>query len=196
MAAVAKAKPKHFPNLRVPHVAEWTSEKNVVLRACRSVNGKVATDTDGRQGRGKPNWGVLHPRRQRETMMRFCCQVCNEHLGDPIRLMDEPQGLRGTLPLKAPPASRMIVWDGLQAAEDGSVAILEPWLCVECAGYAMKACPGMQRVENRRLVYVQKFWFLATDVRLDDGRVGISYIKVLASPIDLVPVSLNMVVGA
>jgi hypothetical protein len=144
--------------LRVPHVASWTDESTDVVRHCPMV-GAPAAYTRGRQGRGEPRWGELHPERQRRAMYLLRCQVCD------TQLIHEDANL--------------VVWDGLQHDEDGHVVVLEPWLCDRCCQYALAVCPGLARQKGTRVLRGTKVLMLATTCRMPDGREAVSYVKAL-----------------
>lgn len=145
--------------LRVPHVAAWSSEVATVIRACPYSGEPSFFGSGGAQGRGTPVWGEMNFERQRRSMWERRCQVCDAKLS------------KGE--------SLLLLWDGVQHDDKGRPAVMEPWLCKGCQGYAYAACPGLRRDSNTYVMVDPKVELLATQAQLKDGRVGISYFKAL-----------------
>lgn len=144
--------------LRIPYVVTWSSEDETVLRYCPYAK-EVAAFTNGRQGRGKPVWGELHPERQRRAMWLLHCQVCDASLE-----MSE---------------ARLVIWDGIQTDVFRRPLVMEPWLCEECCRYSIAVCPGLAERPNRRVLIGPKVEMVAATVILPDDREAVSYIKAL-----------------
>src|SRR5262245_43809587 len=78
--------------LIVPYITTWSEEKHppyelveipgrgIAYRdetlADRDSNGVLWFHTPFRPGQGRPEFGKVHPARQRRTMQRLLCQVC------------------------------------------------------------------------------------------------------------------------
>lgn len=132
--------------LVVPYVASWSEERPVresLLRVRPDGGGlrwsdEVTEDRDDRgvlwgrtqaaQGTGFPQFHLVHPHRQRETMQRMLCQVCAQPAS---------RTSRGWLFLMSDEtAERML-------AEGGDLCT-QPPLCVPCAGISSLRCPHLR----------------------------------------------------
>ncbi|MGX2995035.1 hypothetical protein JNUCC64_12165 [Streptomyces sp. JNUCC 64] len=100
---------------------------------------ETASDRDARHvlwsrvtqapGRGRPDFGSVHPLRQRDAMTRFACQVCG---GEASRTA---KGWLFLLP--AATGSCGPEWPE-------GVLHTKPPLCLPCAGTALKYCPHLR----------------------------------------------------
>jgi hypothetical protein len=131
----------------MPYVGSWTSEDTCPTKVIERRGGGgigYADETildrdewgvlwariDCRVGVGKPQFGKLHPVRQRKAMRRLLCQVCAEPT-------DRTEG--GTLWL-VPGAE----------ARDGdhwpaSRATIHPPVCSSCARLSVRMCPALRQ---------------------------------------------------
>ncbi len=121
--------------LPVPAINIWSDETDgkgelrPVVRHDPLVDG-LAFFTEGRPGRGVPNFTRQHPARQRRSMIEGRCQVCDTSIrGD------------GWLPV----GPGIDVIDTVEKAPGRWLALTEPWLCDRCADYAGSHCPGLIR---------------------------------------------------
>lgn len=95
----------------------------------RDRHGVLWSRSPFRPGQGRPEFGQVHPLRQRRAMLRLLCQVC------------------------AGPANRTaegVLWLVRDYDEDWPnwperMAITEPPVCLPCARLAMRACPALRR---------------------------------------------------
>lgn len=116
----------HLPVVRglpVPHVAAWSSEGHSVIRYDPVVQ-RHAVFARGRQGRGRPLFGLFSAERQRHAVIGALCQICS------VKLDEGGAWL--------PAHDRLI--DGYNA---GRPMFLEPPCCEPCARYAAQACLGI-----------------------------------------------------
>ncbi|MFJ6213885.1 hypothetical protein ACIQGZ_11225 [Streptomyces sp. NPDC092296] len=129
----------------VPYIATWSSEKRYTRELVadpatgriayrderpgdRDAHGVLWTRVDSRPTRGRPQLGLVHPRRQRHAMRNLRCQVCDgpadvNELGSLWLLRDE----RGKWP----------GWPERMAATD-------PPLCLPCARVSVRLCPHLR----------------------------------------------------
>lgn len=108
----------------IPWVAAWSSEtwgKSLFEPGL----GRNALFTMGRQGRGKPVFGVLNEPRQRDAMLVGICQVCG------TRILERDQRF------VADPAPGRI-----QGRE--GIVVTEPWAHGYCMAYALEHCPALR----------------------------------------------------
>lgn len=110
----------------VPYVALWSSETYSHVAFDPNAGGHAALFTAGARGEGEPVWGKMHEPRQRETVAKFRCQVCNCKLKDERAFaMDVPQAM---------------------LYEDREIPLLmEPPACMKCIRIALAMCPGNRR---------------------------------------------------
>jgi len=120
----------------VPYIARWSAEQNItpdVIATARGLaypnetpydrdhGGALWARTALRRGQGKPDFGGVHPQRQRRAMQRLLCQVCGhranrtqdgvlwlveDHRGD---WKDWPEGLVTVHPPVCLPCARLAV---------------------------------------------------------------------------------------
>ncbi|MFJ6212788.1 hypothetical protein ACIQGZ_05575 [Streptomyces sp. NPDC092296] len=132
----------------VPYIATWSSEKrhheSLVVHPVtgrlayrderpgdRDEHGVLWVRADCRPKRGRPQFGLVHPRRQRHAMRDLRCQVCDgpadvDGLGSLWLLRDE-RGVRADWP----------AWPEGMAATD-------PPLCLPCARVSVRLCPHLR----------------------------------------------------
>jgi hypothetical protein len=126
----------------VPYIASWSSERRVrtpvVMRGRwgigyqrerpgdRDARGVLWTRNISAPGEGTPQFGSIHPARQRRAMRRLLCQVC----GAPA-----DQNEHGVLWLMSDAA---LGWSGEEMTG-------HPPVCLRCAGHARRACPHLRR---------------------------------------------------
>jgi ferredoxin len=128
----------------VPYVTRWstehTSAETVIIQQGRLAysqewpwdrdqHGVLWARVPLRRGQGRPEFGKVHPRRQRAAMTRLWCQVCGQaadHTSDGyLWLTGEDPNDRDNWP------------DPLETAD--------PPLCVPCAAKAVQLCPMLRR---------------------------------------------------
>jgi hypothetical protein len=129
----------------VPYVTSWTEEVEPApmvmwvpgsgigyadeILADRDRHGVLWCRAPSRPGRGRPEFGLVHPLRQRRAMRRLLCQVC------------------------AGPADRTedgVLWLVREFREDWPgwperMAVTEPPVCRPCAGLSLRVCPALRR---------------------------------------------------
>ncbi|WP_229759270.1 hypothetical protein [Peterkaempfera bronchialis] len=132
--------------IAVPYIASWSGEKRctgAVVEDRRSP-GRIAyrderpddrdeygvlwARADSRPTRGRPQYGLVHPRRQRHAMRNLRCQVC-----DGPADTDE----RGTLWLLGDDRGDWPGWPEEMAATT-------PPLCLPCARLSVRLCPHLR----------------------------------------------------
>jgi len=139
-----------------PYVTAWSGEKDppyvVVERpggggiayldetfTDRDRNGVLWFRTPFRPGQGRPEFGRVHPLRQRRTMLRLLCQVC------------------------AGPADRTddgVLWLLKDHREDWpswpeGMGVTEPPICLPCVRTSVRICPALR--EGAAVVRVRSF---------------------------------------
>jgi hypothetical protein len=130
--------PAHLRHLRrdhglpVPYVNVWGSHEapeRWSIRFDRTARDVCAFLADDRSE--GPDFTRQSPQRQREVMIRRLCQVCARRLEvDELHLVLSPVSMQtaavpelgGRVPL-----------------------VSEPWLCAECANFAVRVCPALIR---------------------------------------------------
>jgi hypothetical protein len=126
----------------VPYIATWSGERPVdtpvVGRGARGIayrhERKHDRDSYGvlwlrylrAPGVGEPQFGGVHPYRQRRAMRKLLCQVC----GEPA-----DRNERGIL---------WLVGQADQRPWSGPEATAQPPVCLRCAGPASRACPHLR----------------------------------------------------
>lgn len=130
---------------RVPYVATWSAEQDlpcrlVELPGCgvayedellgdRDAHGVLWQRAAMRPGVGRPEFGKVHPLRQRRAMRRLLCQVCAE----PADRNDS-----GVLWLMRDYRDDWLHWpEGMGA--------VEPPVCGPCVELSLKLCPALRR---------------------------------------------------
>lgn len=128
-----------------PYITAWSEEQNLPYTlverpgggiayrdetlADRDRNGVLWFRTPFRLGQGRPEFGRIHPLRQRQTMQRLLCQVC------------------------AGPADRTedgVLWLLKDHREDwpswpDHMGVTEPPICVPCVQVSLRLCPALRR---------------------------------------------------
>jgi hypothetical protein len=128
-----------------PYITVWSTETEPPFEMVERPGGGIAyrdetladRDRDGvlwlrtpfGLGQGRPEFGKVHPARQRRVMRRLLCQVC------------------------AGPADRTgdgVLWLLKDHREDwpswpDGMAVTEPPVCVPCVGAAVRLCPALRR---------------------------------------------------
>ncbi|RLL67290.1 hypothetical protein [Streptomyces sp. Z26] len=127
----------------VPYITRWSGERapdvELVVRRGRLAFAKerpydrdsagvLWTRTPSQPGKGRPQYGKVHPLRQRNAMDRLLCQVC----GQPAdRNEDGVLWLVGEDPDD-------------QGGRDGGLHTMHPPLCLPCAHTSIHACPHLR----------------------------------------------------
>jgi hypothetical protein len=128
----------------VPYITQWSAERTSRMRVTqdgrgigyvdelpgdRDSHGVLWTRVASLPGRGRPEFGRVHARRQRRAMTRLLCQVC----GQPA-----DRGADGVLWLIGEDPHRPGTWP---------VPLLttHPPVCAECAVGSVQACPHLRR---------------------------------------------------
>jgi hypothetical protein len=128
-----------------PYITAWSEEFDPPFRLVERRGGGIAyvdetmTDRDSngvlwfrtpfRHGHGRPEFGQVHPLRQRRTMLRLLCQVC------------------------AGPADRTddgVLWLLQDHREDWpswpeGMGVTEPPICLPCIRTSVRMCPALRR---------------------------------------------------
>lgn len=131
--------------LVVPYVTTWTGEQEpsvtVVERRTggigyarenlldRDEHGVLWSQLPSCPGRGRPEFGKVHPLRQRRAMRRLLCQVCGgpadrDETGDVLWLWKDHRE----------------DWPGWPEG----MWVTEPPVCVPCVGLAVRLCPALR----------------------------------------------------
>ncbi|KOV88305.1 hypothetical protein [Nocardia sp. NRRL S-836] len=129
----------------VPYVTAWTGERRVPYRLVArpgigiGYTDEVMGDRDARgvlwmraavrHGAGRPEFGQVHPLRQRRAMRRLLCQVC---AGPADRNGD------GVLWLLRDHGNDWADWPE-------GMATVDPPVCVPCVAITLRLCPAMRR---------------------------------------------------
>lgn len=130
--------------MKVPYVTTWSTERPSPARVVthprfgiayadetmgdRDGNGVLWPRMPSRPGHGRPEFGKVHPLRQRRAMRRLLCQVC------------------------AGPADRTglgVLWMLRDFRADWPgwperMAAIEPPVCLPCAHTSIRACPSLR----------------------------------------------------
>ena len=129
-----------------PYVTAWSEEKDppyvVVERpggggiayldetfTDRDRNGVLWFRTPFRPGQGRPEFGRVHPLRQRRTMLRLLCQVC----AGPADRTDD-----GVLWLLQDNRDDWPSWPH-------GMGVTEPPICLPCVRTSVRMCPALRR---------------------------------------------------
>jgi hypothetical protein len=119
--------PRGRQGMPVPRIVAWSSERWAAIRHDPLVD-RPAVFTDGREGRGRPVFGVMNEVRQRRAVMARLCGVCFAELGDGgWWLPNYPKLLLGTATVGG----------------DEYPMTTEPPCCEPCATWAITGCPGI-----------------------------------------------------
>lgn len=140
-----------------PYVTSWTGEQQprpaLVERAGRLAyptedlydrdrNGVLWSRTPLRPGRGRPDFGKVHPLRQRRAMADLLCQVCSQPADR------DADGVLWLLP------DFREDWAGWPTR----MAAIEPPVCLGCVQLSVRYCPALRdgaaaiRVRNSTIV--------------------------------------------
>lgn len=127
----------------VPYVAAWSEEQDAPFVLVERYGGityqdETAADRDNRgvlwfrtpfrRGHGRPEFGRVHPLRQRRAMLRLLCQVC----AGPADQTDD-----GVLWLLQDHREDWPSWpDGM--------AVTEPPICLSCLRTSVSVCPALR----------------------------------------------------
>lgn len=128
-----------------PYITMWSAEQDLLCRlverpglgigyadelpADRDAQGVLWRQTAAHHGLGRPEFGKVHPLRQRQAMERLLCQVC----GGPADRTEE-----GVLWLMRDYRGDWPRWpEGM-----GSV---EPPVCLPCVAMSLRLCPALRR---------------------------------------------------
>jgi len=128
----------------VPYVTAWSTERTLPAQVAahpnfgigyadetlgdRDRHGILWPRTPSRPGHGRPEFGKVHPLRQRRAMRRLRCQVC---AGPPDR------DALGVLWLLRDHRADWSDWPERMAAT-------EPPVCLRCARLSVRACPALR----------------------------------------------------
>ncbi|MFD5029379.1 hypothetical protein ACFWM0_02950 [Streptomyces sp. NPDC058405] len=97
----------------------------------RDSNGVLWTRTPSQPGKGRPEYGKIHPHRQRNAMEQLLCQVCG-------RPADRNQD--GTLWLLGEDLQDPVIPTG-----QTGILTAHPPLCLPCAHTSVGACPHLRK---------------------------------------------------
>lgn len=127
-----------------PYVTAWTEERDpsstVVMRRGvgiayedervfdRDEHGVLWSRTPSRPGCGRPDFGRVHPLRQRHAMRLLLCQVC----ASPADRTDE-----GVLWLLKDHRADWLGWPN-------RMGVSEPPVCVPCVRLSVRLCPALR----------------------------------------------------
>ncbi|MCH6163133.1 hypothetical protein [Streptomyces marispadix] len=140
----AAAKPLRRPTV-VPFIARWSAEDQAPRPQVVERKGRIAfvherrydRDAHGvlwdrvpfQPGKGVPQFGRLHPLRQRNAMELLLCHVC----GDPADR--DPDGVLWLLAEALDPAA---------GPGPGGIVTEHPPVCLPCAHIAVRECPRLR----------------------------------------------------
>ena len=144
MTPVLTTAPNGGAPLLVPYITQWSEEQQstapVVQRrrgiayrderpGDRDDHGVLWLRVPSQPGRGRPQFGKIHARRQRRAMTKLLCSVCGQRAN---------RNRDGLLWLIAEDPQRPDTWpDPLYTAE--------PPVCAGCAAKAVRFCPRLRR---------------------------------------------------
>lgn len=132
-------------NIIAPYVTTWSAEQDLPsqvveqpgcgvgyadeLLGDRDARGVLWQRPAVRHGVGKPEFGRVHPLRQRRAMRKLLCQVC----AGPADWNDEG-----------------VLWLLRDYQDDWSewpegMACTEPPVCVPCVAFSLRLCPALRR---------------------------------------------------
>ncbi|KJK43702.1 hypothetical protein UK23_32220 [Lentzea aerocolonigenes] len=128
-----------------PYITTWSAEQDLPSRVVEHPLGGIGYADEGlgdrdahgvlwsrigvRAGTGRPEFGKVHPLRQRRAMRKLLCQVC----GGPADRTDE-----GVLWLLRDYRGDWPSWPE-------GMASTEPPACVLCVAISLKRCPALHR---------------------------------------------------
>jgi hypothetical protein len=156
----------------VPYITAWSGERPsrtpVVAKSPRSIGyeHERGNDRDARgvlwtrcvrtPGVGEPEFGKVHPYRQRQAMRQLLCQVC----GRPADRTEQ---------------GHLWLMGWAERPFSGPESTGQPPVCLRCAGSASRVCPHLRRgllaVRVRQAPVVGVFGLLHTAGR--NGPVGV-----------------------
>ncbi|WP_226961832.1 MULTISPECIES: hypothetical protein [Streptomyces] len=129
----------------VPYITQWSGEQNAAMPVVtrrgrlayadersydRDIGGVLWRRVPSTPGKGKPDFGAVHPLRQRLAMAGLLCQVCggpaDRNEDGVLWLMGEASGNPGDWP------------QGLETAH--------PPVCLPCATLSVRACPHLRQL--------------------------------------------------
>lgn len=129
----------------VPYITAWTAEQDPPYELVERPGGGIAyrdemladRDSHGvlwfrtphRPGQGRPDFGRVHPLRQRRAMRRLLCQVC----AGPADRTDD-----GILWLLRDHRDDWPTWPA-------GMGVTEPPICAPCARTSVRLCPALRR---------------------------------------------------
>jgi hypothetical protein len=131
----------------VPYITRWSTEENLPTRVIQRPTGIAFADEniydrDGRgilwsrvpsrPGQGRPEFGKVHPLRQRHAMAQLLCQVC----AGPSDVNSQ-----GTLWLIPDYPGYHQDWPDWPER----LATTEPPICQPCAETALRLCPALRK---------------------------------------------------
>jgi hypothetical protein len=127
-----------------PYITAWSGEPNEPVEVVGRAGGigyrdEVMADRDRfgvlwsrtpwRPGEGRPEFGQVHPLRQRRTMLRLLCQVC----AGPADLTDD-----GVLWLLKDHRDDWPGWPD-------RMGVTEPPICLSCVHESVTRCPALRK---------------------------------------------------
>ncbi|HEV2781829.1 MAG TPA: hypothetical protein VGX25_20780 [Actinophytocola sp.] len=130
--------------MHVPYITTWSAElpapTTVIERPWgigyldetlgdRDEHGVLWPRMPSRPGHGRPQYGKVHPLRQRRAMRRLLCGIC---AGPPDRTEDG------------------VLWLVMDYRDDWpgwpeGMGVTEPPVCLPCARLSVRACPALRR---------------------------------------------------
>lgn len=141
----AQRKPTDASRTIVPYITAWTAEQDppheLVERPGRGIayrdesladrdrQGVLWFRTPFLPGQGRPDFGRVHPLRQRRAMRRLLCQICAgqaDHTPD------------GVLWLLRDHRDDWPCWPN-------GMGVTEPPICAECVHTSVRLCPALRR---------------------------------------------------
>jgi hypothetical protein len=142
--APSPPKPTDRSRLIVPYITSWSEEQDphhelierpghgIAYRdetlADRDSNGVLWLRTTFRPGQGRPEFGEVHPLRQRRAMQRLLCQVC----ANPADKTED-----GVLWLLRDHRDDWPSWPN-------EMGVTEPPICADCTHISIRLCPALR----------------------------------------------------
>lgn len=130
----------------MPHIVAWTGERDSYYVGEDDDLAAIgcphpAIESSGGYGEGRAIFGQGDPARQRAAFLQRRCQVCNGGLeGGALLLVESRTG----------PHS-------------------EPWLCRDCAAYALRVCPALSALKGLRVLEVMRGEVEVLTLNHEDG---------------------------